>query len=61
MELKKIDEFRWELPRSGAMRVPGMIYTSSALLQSVKKDEALKQVANVAVLPGIVKRLRADG
>ncbi len=55
MELRKIDDFRWELPQSGNMRVPGMVYASHKLLKGMEQDEALKQVANVATLPGIVK------
>jgi tRNA-splicing ligase RtcB (3'-phosphate/5'-hydroxy nucleic acid ligase) len=53
MNLKKIDTYRWELPRSGDMRVPGIIYTSDSMGKSDK--EPLKQVANVATLPGIVR------
>ena len=54
MEIRKIDAFRWEIPRSGSMRVPGRIYLSDALLDDVRQDEAMQQVANVASLPGIV-------
>jgi tRNA-splicing ligase RtcB len=53
--LEQIDEFRWKLPKTGSMRVPGIIYTQSAMLRGIEKEEALKQVANVATLPGIVK------
>jgi hypothetical protein len=52
--LKKIDAFRWEIPKSGDMRVPGRIYTSERLLKTMGADESSKQVANVAHLPGIV-------
>ncbi len=55
MELKKIDEYRWELPKTGAMRVPGIIFTSAAMLNTIQQEESLKQVANVATLPGILK------
>ncbi|HOJ50992.1 MAG TPA: RtcB family protein [Syntrophales bacterium] len=53
--LKKIDDYRWEVPQTGGMRVPGLIYTSEALLAAMGKDESFKQVANVAHLPGIVR------
>ena len=53
--LIKIDAYRWKLPRSGAMNVPGIIYASDSLLENIKDEEALTQVANVASLPGIVK------
>jgi tRNA-splicing ligase RtcB len=50
-----MDEYRWEVPRVGAMRVPGIIYSSNRLMKAVGQDESPKQVANVAQLPGIVK------
>lgn len=53
MKLNKIDEYRWELPRSGGMRVPGIIYASETM--GAVEREPLKQVANVATLPGIVQ------
>lgn len=54
--LEKIDAYRWRIPRSykPGMRVPGLIYASEKLLESIYKDKALEQVANVAFLPGIV-------
>ncbi len=55
MELKKIDEYRWELPKTGDMRVPGIIYTSASMLKIERQEEPLQQVANVATLPGILK------
>ena len=54
VELKKISDYCWEIPRTGDMNVPGRIYTSPALLESIRMEEALSQVANVACLPGIV-------
>jgi tRNA-splicing ligase RtcB len=55
LKLRRIDEYRWEIPREGAMRVPGIIYASDKLMKVMGKDESPKQVANVAQLPGIVK------
>jgi tRNA-splicing ligase RtcB len=55
LELKKIDEYRWEIPMSGGMRVPGVIYASEQLMGEKGLDESIRQVANVAHLPGIVK------
>lgn len=54
MELKQIEEYLWEIPQSGAMRTPGRIYATEELMADIQKDEAPKQVANVACLPGIV-------
>ncbi len=55
MELKKINDYLWEIPKTGGMRVPGRIYASEEFLDAIKQDDSLKQVANVAHLPGIVK------
>lgn len=54
VELRQIDRFRWELPKTGAMRVPGKVFASAAMLEGDREKEPLKQVANVAMLPGIV-------
>jgi tRNA-splicing ligase RtcB len=54
-KIKKIDEWRFLIPKTGAMRVPGLIFSSSELMPSIKDDQSLLQVVNVATLPGIVK------
>ena len=56
MVLKEISESVWEIPRQGRMKVPAVIYTSSRLLESIKKDKTLQQAQNVACLPGIQKK-----
>lgn len=55
--LEKIDDFRLKIPRSykSSMRVDGIIYIDTRLLEKVKADQAPEQVANVATLPGILK------
>lgn len=56
IELEKITDCLWEIPKIGGMLVPGRIYTSEQMLKtSLQNDEALKQVINVAHLPGIQK------
>ena len=55
IELKRIDKYRWEVPKTGEMRVPGIIYATEQMLKGEKQNEPLKQVANVATLPGILK------
>lgn len=52
--LNRIDETTWEIPRHGAMRVPGRIIADERLLPPILHDKAADQVANVACLPGIV-------
>lgn len=53
-ELKRVDQFIHEIEPEGDMRVPGRIFVSQKLLDLVE-DETIKQVANVATLPGIQK------
>jgi len=55
MEIKRIDDYRWQVTPFGQMRVPGIVYSSPKMLDQLRQEEALKQVANVATLPGIVK------
>lgn len=51
--LLRVDEFIWEIPPTGGMRVPGRIYADVALLDALGSDQSLSQVCNVAHLPGI--------
>ncbi len=55
-QLVKIDNYRWQIPQTykPGMRVPGLVYAGEAMLQSIRQEQALEQVANVASLPGIV-------
>ena len=55
MDLKRIDDYRWEVPRTGDMRVPGLVFATAEMLATGDAAEPLKQVANVATLPGIVR------
>ena len=52
--LKQVNDYRWELPQTGAMRVPGIIFADASLIAAMD-DKVAEQVANVAMLPGIVK------
>jgi tRNA-splicing ligase RtcB len=58
MALKKLDNYRYLIPKSfrDGMNVEGLIYASDELIGAIEKDETLKQVANVATLPGLVGR-----
>ena len=53
--LRKLSETMWEIPRSGGMRVPGLVFASEAMMADIVRDEAVRQVMNVAHLPGILK------
>ncbi len=50
--LKKISDYIWEIPAEGEMLVPGRIFASEALVGELD-DNAVKQIKNVACLPGI--------
>ena len=55
-QLVKVDDYRWKIPEDykAGMRVPGLIYASKEMLESMREEQTLEQVANVAGLPGIV-------
>ena len=65
IELRKVTDYLYEIPKKGDMLVPGRIYADRETAENLLKDfegkktgsftPALKQVANVACLPGIVK------
>ena len=55
-QLVKIDDYRWKIPADykAGMRVPGLIYASERMLDSMREEQTPEQVANVAFLPGIL-------
>ncbi len=65
IEVRRITDYTWEIPRTGDMRVPGRLYADKETVRELLGDyeekkvggftPALRQVANVACLPGIVK------
>jgi len=52
--LKKLDDNRYLIEKHGAMRVDGLVFLDEELLKVLGTDESIKQVENVACLPGIV-------
>jgi len=58
LQLRQIDPFRWEIPVSAksGMRVPGLIYADETLAKQIEEDQAVEQLANAAMLPGVVGR-----
>jgi tRNA-splicing ligase RtcB len=54
MELERIDDYRWRIPKHGGMRVDGIVYADAGMIDDLRGDPSLQQVANVAHLPGIV-------
>jgi len=55
LEVERIDDNRLRIEPRGGMRVPGVVYLSRSLQEQAGAEEALRQVADVAHLPGIVK------
>jgi tRNA-splicing ligase RtcB len=55
IKVEKIDDYTWEIPKTGGMRVPGRVYSDEKLLASIERDNCLQQVVNVAHLQGIVR------
>ena len=55
ISLNQIEEFIWEIPRSGDMLVPARIFASENLLKQISQDKTLEQLKNTASLPGIQK------
>jgi tRNA-splicing ligase RtcB len=56
LEVRRLDEYRWLIPRQGRMRVEGLVFADEGLMRDIRGDQALQQVADVATLPGIVGR-----
>ena len=52
--LKQLSDLVWEIPPTGGMRVPGRVYADQGLMDALRGDQSLTQVANVAHLPGIL-------
>ena len=51
----RLDDYRWEIPREGGMRVPGVIFADRTLLERMLSDRTVEQVKNAAHLPGILE------
>jgi tRNA-splicing ligase RtcB len=52
--LRRISETLWEIPAQGEMRVPAHVFADQRLIDDLRDERALEQLANVAALPGIV-------
>jgi len=53
-DIRKLNDYLWELPKTGGMRVPARIYATEEMIAQIVSDKAPQQAANVAHLPGIV-------
>jgi tRNA-splicing ligase RtcB (3'-phosphate/5'-hydroxy nucleic acid ligase) len=54
-KLQQIDDVRWRIPREHGMRVDGIVYATADMIDAIRQDKSLEQVANVAHLPGILR------
>jgi len=61
MKLERVGPYLWRIPKdaSRGMRVPGLVVADDRLIESIKSDASLEQIANGATLPGIVKAAMA--
>jgi tRNA-splicing ligase RtcB len=57
MELKKINDVLWEIPKSGNMLVPVRVHASKQMLEKIKGDRTLWQAGNCATLKGVLKNI----
>lgn len=57
LPVERIDEYLWEIPRDAApgMRVPARLFADRELLDAIRRDRSLEQLANMATLPGVVE------
>lgn len=60
IKLERINEYVWDIPKTDDMNVPGRVYGDKAIVDHLLEDlklgkewNALKQIKNVACLPGI--------
>src|SRR5215216_2819647 len=54
VDIEKVTETKWRIPKHGKMLVDGFVYASEPMMEDIRQDESLQQVANVAQLPGIL-------
>src|ERR671916_1508656 len=57
MNFERLSEYRYRIPREGEMRVDAAFYASEKILADLEAEDyaSLKQLRNVATLPGIVE------
>jgi tRNA-splicing ligase RtcB (3'-phosphate/5'-hydroxy nucleic acid ligase) len=57
MRLERAGPYLWRIPQDTrlGMRVPGLVVADETLIDAIRSDASLEQIANGATLPGIVK------
>jgi tRNA-splicing ligase RtcB len=51
--LTRLSDYKWQIDPEGAMLSPAIVYADEEILASMQKDSSLKQLTQVASLPGI--------
>ena len=61
MHLERVGPYLWRISQDAGrgMRVPGLVVADDRLIESIRSDASLEQLANGATLPGIVKAAMA--
>jgi tRNA-splicing ligase RtcB len=57
MHLIPAGKNKFKLPRQGQMKVDGIVYLNERLFRHIYRDNSLKQLANAACLPGVVRNV----
>ncbi|MFB6076534.1 MAG: RtcB family protein, partial [Candidatus Nanohaloarchaea archaeon] len=53
IDLERLSDLEWEIPRSGGMNVPTRVFASDQIMDHIRDDRTLEQGRNIAHLPGI--------
>ena len=51
MQIAQIDRYRWQVPRSGRMRVPATVFASETMMTGTDQHDPIGQLVNVACAP----------
>jgi len=57
MNFERLSQYKYRIPREGKMEADAAFYASKAILADLEAEDfaSLKQLQNVATLPGIVE------
>ncbi|MFH1473975.1 MAG: RtcB family protein [Candidatus Aenigmatarchaeota archaeon] len=57
MEINKINDVLWEIPKTGKMLVPVRVHASRQMIEKIQGDRTFWQASNCATLKGILKNI----
>jgi tRNA-splicing ligase RtcB (3'-phosphate/5'-hydroxy nucleic acid ligase) len=57
MNIERLSEFKYRIPKEGKMRVDAAFYASENILEDLRAENyaSLQQIRNVATLPGVIE------